>query len=118
MSRGKRQKAGADKDQEAILNRRAFLIRSLVAGAAAGAGAMIAGCKRKPQICLTPLVPPEPPPPGPDPQVCLEVEPQKCLSLDTPDANDAPEPQECLRIAPETEPKETPKPCLSMPSRP
>ena len=127
MLRDKRRKTGTDKDTDAILNRRAFLIRSLVAGAAAGAGAIVAGCK--PRVCLTPLDPKKNPPntppqtcldvaPGPEPQVCLEVEPQKCLSLERPDPGDAQTPQECLRIAPETEPKETPRPCLSVPSRP
>ena len=92
-------------DTEAILSRRAFLVRS----ALAGAGVAAAGCGDKPQpgpkVCLGPpparrdagVKPKGRPRPGPDagPKPCLKVKPpdhkpRPCLSA----------PRPCLKVKP------------------
>jgi hypothetical protein len=101
--------SAADRDTEAILARRRFLIQSTLAGLGIGAAAAVTGCGDEPKACLE--VAPEPkakPKPEPEPKPCLEVEPEPepCLSIIEPE----PEPKPCLTVPPEEEPK----PCLDV----
>jgi hypothetical protein len=99
-----RDESAGDRDTEAILARRRFLIQSTLAGLGISAAAAMTGCGDEPKACLE--VAPKPKP-EPEPKPCLEVEPEPepCLSIEP-----EPEPKPCLTVPPEEEPK----PCLDV----